>query len=156
MKRRGRLSLREMLEASHRARSYYAASSDKPAPPLPERLVKMGTKRTYKPSGKPLERDILKEVMRDLRADPRVARVDRNQSGVFQEGNRHIRVGSRGKLDLTVYLRDGRFVEIEVKRAPQVGLLSEAQRERIRSIKAEGGIAGWCWNSASAIALLPC
>lgn len=107
-----------------------------------------------KPSGKPLERDVLKAVMQALRWDPRVARVDRNQSGVFQDGNRYIRVGSKGKLDLTVYLKSGKFAEIEVKRGPGEKL-RERQAQRIEEIRAAGGIAGWCWSIESALALLP-
>lgn len=98
---------------------------------------------------------MLRAVMQALRMHPSVASVERNQSGVFQEGNRVIRIGSRGKLDLTVYLRDGRYIEIEVKRSPDVKLLSAAQLERIRSIRANHGLAGWCWSVESAIALIP-
>ena len=92
-----------------------------------------------KPSGKPLERTILADIVKALRRHPKVARVERNQSGVFREGERWIRVGSKGKLDLTCYLRDGRYIELEVKR-PGAYLTSQ-QIYRINAIRAEGGMA---------------
>ena len=101
----------------------------------------------------PLEREVLKAVTKALRADPRVARVERNQSGTFREGERWIKVGTRGKLDLTVYLKSGRYMEIEVKRPG--GKPDPRQALRIEAIKREGGLAGWCWSAESALALLP-
>lgn len=101
----------------------------------------------------PLEAEVLRDVVRALRADPRVATVKRNQSGVFREGERWIRVGTPGELDLTVYLHGGRFAEIEVKRPG--GKPEPHQAERIAAIKANGGIAGYCWSAESALALLP-
>jgi hypothetical protein len=52
MRKRGRvsLSLRERLEASHRTSSFYALALDKPAPPMPAMLAKMGPKRERKPA----------------------------------------------------------------------------------------------------------
>ena len=154
--RRGRRTLREQLESHHRTQCFYAAALDKPPPAKPAALLKPLRKRSSPGAdGKPLEEHVLKAVMDALRLDKRVSRVERNQSGVFKDGNRYIRVGLNGKLDLTVYLLDGRYVEIEVKRAPNVRLLRDAQRQRIHAIRSAGGIAGWCWNVESAIALLP-
>jgi len=156
MKRRGRLTLRERLAQSHATQSFYASARDLPPPAKPAALLKPLRKRSSPGAdGKPLEKHVLKAVMDALRLDKRVARVERNQSGVFQDGNRFIRVGSRGKLDLTCYLLDGRYIEIEVKRAPNASLLRDAQRKRIQAIKSAGGLAGWCWSVESAIALLP-
>lgn len=154
--RRRRLSLREQFQQSHAGQSFYAKMAGKPPPPLPE-LLTMPKRQVSAPGsdGRPLERDVLKAVIAALRADPRVASVERNQSGVFQDGNRYIRVGSKGKLDLTIYLKSGKYIEAEVKREPNVKLLSEAQSQRIKDIRAAGGMAGWCWNVDSAIALLP-
>jgi hypothetical protein len=101
----------------------------------------------------PLEAVVLKDVVRALNSDPRVAKVKRNQSGVFREGNRVIRVGTPGELDLTVYLRSGKFAEIEVKRPG--GKPKPHQAARIADIRAKGGIAGYCWSAESALALLP-
>src|SRR5678816_3262445 len=131
MKRRGRLTLRERLAQSHATQSFYAAARDLPPPAKPAALLKPLRKRSSPGAdGKPLEKHVLKAVMDALRLDKRVARVERNTSGVFQDGERFIRVGSKGKLDLTVYLAGehaGKYIEIEVKRAPNVGLLSKAQ-----------------------------
>lgn len=161
-RRRGRVTLRERLESSWRTRSFYAAAFDKPAPEKPQALqdieARAGIRRqrsTPGADGKPLEKNVLKAVMSALRIDPRVASVERNQSGVFQEGDRFIRVGSKGKLDLTVYLKTGKFAEIEVKRQKKESLLSDAQRNRINAIRSSGGIAGWCWDIPSALAILP-
>ena len=161
-RRAGRKSLRERLEANHRALSFYAQGFGHDAPQKPAKLLELEAKAAArKPraapgaSGKPLERNVLKEVIAALKADPRVSRVERNVSGSFVQGNSYVTVGAKGKLDLTVYLVDGRYAEIEVKRSPHVHLLRPGQLERIKSIRASGGIAGWCWNAASAIALLP-
>lgn len=118
----------------------------------------VGPKRVRKPrgtaSGVPLERDVLKQIIRALRADPRVAMVERNQSGLFQDGNRYIRVGSRGKLDLTVLLTSGRYAEIEVKRPGRKP--DPHQLERIEAIRKNGGIAGYATSPEQALELLPC
>jgi hypothetical protein len=150
------------MAAAHRATSYYAASHGKPAPAKPSLLVELEERAAKrKPrarpgsDGKPLERHVLKAVVAALRLHPRVAKVERNQSGLFQDGDRLIRVGSKGKLDLTVYLKDGRYIEIEVKRGPDVKLLSPAQIARIKEIRSNGGLAGWCWSVESAIELIP-
>ena len=101
----------------------------------------------------PLERAVLKEIMRALRNDPRVAQVERQQSGLFVEGNRHIRVGTPGALDIKGMLVGGRMFEIECKRVG--GKPTPAQANRIAAIKASGGIAGYAWSAESALALLP-
>lgn len=124
---------------------------DFPAEKLPALPKKRGPAGR---SDRPLERNVLKAVIHALRADPRVSRVERNQSGVFQEGGRIIRVGSKGKLDLTVYLVSGKYAEIEVKRDSRTAPRPE-QWARIESIRRAGGIAGYCWDIPSALALLP-
>jgi hypothetical protein len=156
---RGRLSYRERLENSQRASDFYAAAAGKQSMPsvalaqLPPKRHRVKRPVDGKPAA-PYERDVLVQVIKALRADPRVSRVERNQSGVFQDGNRYIRVGVRGKLDLTVYLKTGRFAEIEVKRDAKTKP-DPHQLERIATIKAEGGIAGWAWSAESALAILP-
>lgn len=157
--RRGRLTERERVESINRGLRHWGVMFGKPD--VAERLTtKLPPKRDRvrrpvdgKPAA-PYERDVLVQIIKALRADPRVARVERNQSGVFQDGNRYIRVGVRGKLDLTVYLRTGRFAEIEVKRDAKTKP-EPHQLERIAQIKGEGGIAGWAWSAESALAILP-
>ncbi len=122
------------------------------------RIKPVPAERNRKPkdvskSAPPLEAVVLKQVVMALRRDPRVASVERNQSGVFHEGGRFIRVGTPGKLDLTVYLKGGKFAEIEVKRPG--GKPKPHQAARIAEIRAKGGIAGYCWSAESALALLP-
>jgi hypothetical protein len=151
-----RRSLRESLLESRRGLEHYAILSGRPTPPEFRQIAVPPEPKKRKPAGangKPLERDVLKRIIVALRADPRVALVQRNQSGVFQEGNRYIRVGSRGLLDLTVYLHGGRFAEIEVKRPG--GKPEPHQAERIATIRANGGIAGYATSPAEALALLP-
>lgn len=145
--KRGRISLREQKEKVNAALAYYGI-------PLRNEIAPKRTRRAAGSDGRPLERDILKAVMKALRLDHRVASVERNQSGVFQDGNRYIRVGSKGKLDLTVYLKTGRYLELEVKRDRHAHPTRE-QMERIDSIKRSGGLAGWCWSVESALACLP-
>jgi hypothetical protein len=158
-KRRGRPTLRETLTLNKAACDFYAAAGDKPPREsvmlnaLPPKRHRVKRPVDGKPAA-PYERDVLVQIIKALRADPRVAGVERNQSGVFQDGNRYIRVGVRGKLDLTVYLKTGRFAEIEVKRDAKTKP-DPHQIERISTIKAEGGIAGWAWSAESALAILP-
>lgn len=162
--KRGRQSLLEQVQKNHERACVYASALRKPVPPKPQILIDLEnssrahrsrTRSTPWADGRPLERDVLKQVIAAFKADPRVASVERNQSGVFQDGDRYIRVGSRGKLDLTVYLTDGRYLECEVKRGQQPSLLREQQRKRIQAIRSSGGLAGWCWSRESALALLP-
>lgn len=153
MRRRvGRPTYREILIRNKAALDFMAAAAGKPClditiPPPPKKRAP----RTA--SGKPLERDVLKAIVQALRLDPRVSRVERNQVGVFQEGNRYIRVGSKGKLDLTVYLKSGRYAEIEVKRPGEKP--KPHQQDRIDSIRAAGGIAGYATSIEEAQAILP-
>jgi hypothetical protein len=152
MRGRGRQTKRDHILALNAADRFYAGMAGK-EPLFQQPVPKQRTPRAIRPSGIPLERDVIKAVVKILRYDHRVSRVERNQSGVFQDGNRYIRVGMKGKLDLTVYLKSGRYIEIEVKRpgakpAPH-------QAARIAEIRAQGGLAGYCWSVESALALLP-
>ncbi len=144
-----RKGLRQQRLESLAGQSFYAASMDA-GPRRDAAMARLEADRAAikpvreraprKPSGKPLERDVLKAIIKALRKHPNVVRVERNQSGVFREGKRWINVGSKGKADLTVYLRDGRYAEIEVKRPG--GKVSEAQFKRMYAIRAAGGLAG--------------
>lgn len=151
------MTRRERIEKNNASFRFYGAMFEKPE--VAERLcIKLPPARArpsrYKRSDRPLERDVLKEIMTVLRNDPRVARVERNQSGVFKEGNRYVRVGTRGKLDITCYLRSGRYIEIECKRDNKEKPTPE-QEARIAAIRREGGLAGWAWSAESALALIP-
>jgi len=156
-KRRGRLTKRERilaLNATHRA---WGAIYGKPE--VAERLCqevpaeRVRKPKDVSPDAPPLEKAVLKEVITALRSDPRVARVDRRQSGVYQSGDRYVTVGTPGTLDLSGMLVGGRYFEIEVKRPGEKP--KPHQAERIAAIRAQGGISGYCWSAESALALLP-
>ena len=144
-----RKSLRDARLESLAGQSFYASlmpDDDKRAVQeqrLAAERAAIKPKRVQKarrPSGKVLERDVLKGIVKALSLHRLVARVERNQSGLFREGERFIRVGSKGKADLTVYLKDGRYAEIEVK--SPTGRITEAQFKRVYAIRAAGGLAG--------------
>lgn len=148
--RRGRPSRRERILANNAADRFYAGAAGvepKHQQPVP------ALRAPRKPSGKPLERNILKAIMAALRADPRVAQVERQQSGVFMAGDRYIRVGNPGALDIKGMLVGGLAFEIEVKvpgRKP-----TPQQAERIATLKANGAVAGFATSVQEALALLP-
>ncbi len=153
--RRGRLSYREQIEKNNAADRFYAAMAGKE--PRAQTVLAPKRARIRRPvDGKPavpLEKEVLADVLQALRNDPRVAMIERSQSGLFQDGDRYIRVGTRGKLDITLMLVGGRYGEIECKRE---GLSpDERQQARIEAIKRNGGIAGYAWSAESALALLP-
>ena len=105
-------------------------------PPAPQPRIR----RANGSDGRILEKHVLAAVIKYLRHHPKVASVQRNQSGVFMEGNRVIRVGFVGKLDLGGYLKGGRAYEIEVKRPG--GKPSPAQAARIEKLRADGVLTG--------------
>lgn len=150
---RGRPSLRDTLAANNAADRFYAAMAGvepRCQSVLPE---KRGPAKPRDPT-KIYEREVLADVLSALRSDPRVALVMRQQSGVFVEGNRHIRVGTPGTLDVGGMLVGGRHFEIECKRPGQKP--DPRQAERIATIRANGGIAGYATSAAEALELLPC
>lgn len=155
---RGRRTYREQLEASARASEFYARMAGKPAmpntllaqlPPKRDRVVRPVDKRPVVP----YERDILAAAIKALRDDPRVYDVRRQNSGLFQDGDRFIRVGTPGVLDIVGMLVSGRYMELEAKRPGQKP--DERQERRIAFIRAGGGIAGYFTSVEQALALLP-
>ena len=124
---------------------------------MDDKQTVLAPKRTYrKPAdapNRPLEKTVLAQVIKALRADPRVAHVERSQSGLLRDGDRFIRVGFRGKLDITGMLKSGRYFEVECKRP---GAMPDVRQGlRIAKIRENGGISGYCWSVDSALALLP-
>lgn len=101
----------------------------------------------------PLEKHVLKAALKALRADPRVAFVNRQQSGLFADGDRHIRVGTPGLLDVNGMLVGGRYFELEAKRPGQKP--DERQCLRIAFILKHGGVSGYFTSAEEALALLP-
>lgn len=158
--RRGRMPMRERLQRNLRAMEFQSTTGTNPGiEALRARIAALPPKRDRirRPvDGKPvvpLEKHVLAEVLDALRQDPRVALVDRRQSGVFQEGERYIRVGTRGTLDISGMLIGGIYFEVECKRPGQKP--DARQANRIEAIRRNGGIAGYATSAEEAIALLP-
>jgi hypothetical protein len=141
------------INAAHR---FYAAMSDKPdAQAAAESMCKpvpRERKAALRDPEKRYEADVLRDILKALRKHPKVARVERRQSGVFQDGGRFVRVGRRGDPDIGGILKGGRTLGIEVKRPGEVP--SEIQWQRINEINAAGGLAGWADSVEMALALL--
>lgn len=152
---RGRISRREAIEKTNAADRFYAAMAgvepkfQQALPPKRDLIRRPSDGRPVYP----LEKEVLADVLQALRNDPRVHVVDRRQSGVFQDGERFIRVGQKGTLDTSGMLKGGRYFEIECKRQGEKP--DPRQQERIDRIRAGGGISGYCWSAESALALLP-
>ncbi len=101
----------------------------------------------------PLEKEVLADALQALRNDYRVWIVDRQQSGMFQDGDRFIRVGRKGHLDIKGMLKGGRYFELEAKRPGEKP--DELQQQRIEHVRKGGGISGYFTSAAEALALLP-
>lgn len=136
---RGRPTKRQAVITSNAAFNFYGMAGH--IQPVPEERAKR------KPSGLPLERDILADILSALRRDPRIWIVERTQSGLFQDGDRMIRVGTKGKLDITGMLRGGKYYEIEVKRPGNKP--DGYQSARIDNINRGGGAATWASSVAT-------
>lgn len=153
--KRGRISLRERIERNNATDRFYAAAAGvepRAQTELPPKRDRVKRPADGKPA-LPLEKHVLAECLAALLADPRVAIAERAQSGLFQDGDRYIRVGTPGKLDISLMLVGGRYGEIECKREGKFP--DERQWKRIYLIRNNGGIAGCAHNAAEAIALLP-
>lgn len=153
-RRNGRLSRIDQLRQNDNWQKFYAAAADV-APVLlnnvPPKRDRIRRPVDGKPSV-PLEKTVLADALQALRNDPRVCVVDRRQSGVFQEGERWIRVGTRGVLDISGMLRGGKYFELEAKRPGEKP--DERQQARIELVKKGGGISGYFWSVETALALL--
>jgi hypothetical protein len=158
--RRWRLSPREEKEGINRAHDFYAGAMppDKAAEYRERFVTKIPPKRQYikRSDGTPahpLEKEVLADALQALRNDPRVWIVDRQQSGVFQDGERYIRVGRKGHLDIKGMLHGGQYFELEAKRPGEKP--DENQVARIEYVRKGGGISGWFTTAVEALALLP-
>lgn len=159
--RRARLSKADSIRAHNATYSFYAAASERPDAQanLQKLLVPIAPKRHQvrrpvdgKPAA-PLEKEVLADALQALRNDERVWTVDRQQSGVFQDGDRWIRVGRKGVLDIKGMLKGGLYFEIEAKRPGEKP--DENQLKRIDHIRKGGGISGYFTSAEEALALLP-
>jgi len=153
---RGRLSPRDQKIAVNKALDHWAAMSGRSTPEglrneIPEKRARI--KRPAEADAPPLEKEVLADILHALRMDPRVAIVDRRQSGLFQDGDRYIKVGTKGVLDISGMLCGGQYFEIEAKREGQFP--DDRQWQRIYAVRNGGGIAGCAHNVEEALALLP-
>lgn len=135
--RRGRRTLAERLAAANLGDRYYAAMYGKQ--PQAQAEIPVVQKRTRSASGQPLERHVLRAVLAALRSHPRVAWFTRQQSGLFMEGERTIRVGYRGLPDIVGMLRGGRLFCVECKSA--TGRVTSEQQKTLDNINRNGGLA---------------
>lgn len=160
--RRGRPSRREQISQFNASHRFYAGASERPDAVercerelvIPEPPLRHRVRRPV--DGKPavpLEKEVLAAALKALRADPRVAFADRQQSGLFQDGDRFIRVGAPGKLDVIGMLKGGRYFEFEAKRPGEKP--DERQSLRIAFVKSMGGISGFFTSAEESLALLP-
>jgi hypothetical protein len=162
-KRRGRLTeaqrRSEWQRSSAKLSDLDAESSDSPSirewlgePQLPPKAHLIRRTSDEKPA-LPLEKHVLAAGLKALRQDPRVAFAQRQQSGLFQEGLRTIRVGAPGLLDINGMLKGGQYFEFEAKRPGNKP--DERQALRIAFVRQHGGISGFFTSAEEALALLP-
>lgn len=100
--------------------------------------------RQPRTSSEPSEAQILKAIMQLLHKHPKVAKVWRQNSGMFtkQYGNKthYIRANTaHGMSDIMGILKDGRTLAIEVKSAK--GIVQAHQHEFLNDIVKAGGVA---------------
>ncbi len=119
------------------ANAFYAAAAprDVAIPEIPKQRAKPVRRALPGES----EAEILKAIMHLLKRHPKVARVWRQNSGTFQQGNRFIRANTaRGMSDIMGVLKDGRALAVEVKSAR--GRIEEHQLEFLKGINDAGGL----------------
>lgn len=84
------------------------------------------------------ENEVLSECLKYLQLSGLF--VWRNNTGGVKVGSRFVRFGFVGSSDILGITRDGRFLAVECKRE-KGGRLSDAQRDFLGRIRADGGIA---------------
>lgn len=85
------------------------------------------------------EKQIQDFVLELLKVHPKVAWASRVNVGAVRRGGRYIRFGERGMSDITGQLKDGRRLEVELKRPS--GKTTPEQDEFIERVKRWGGVA---------------
>ncbi|MFZ4539680.1 VRR-NUC domain-containing protein [Propionivibrio sp.] len=81
----------------------------------------------------------LAEVLKVLKNHPKVAFVERQNTGVAKVGKSFIKFGWRGCSDLIGMLKDGRWLAVEVK-APK-GRVRPEQAAFLETVLKAGGVA---------------
>ena len=133
---------------------FLALASPKPMgeifPPEQERKARA----TPKPSDRPLEKDVQKEILAAVKAHPKVAFCGRFNRGIAKEGNRFIQYNTvAGFTDLHGMTVGGKAFYIEVKR-DKSGRVSDAQNAFISLVRQAGGCAGVVYTVEQAMELL--
>lgn len=165
MRRRstGRQSLRDTLRKNNAALDFYGVplqdaagrslrAEIKPKRERPAVLSGVDIDAAHEKPSTPTERIVLKSVLRSLRKHPRVSAVWRMSSGVFQAGDRFVRVGETGMPDVMGMLAGGRLFAIECKRpGASPTSIQQIQLDRIRI---NGGVSGCAHSADEAIAII--
>ncbi len=86
-----------------------------------------------------LERDVLPVVLLALRMHPKVAWAERLNTGAAVYGERYVRFGWPGMLDITGQLKDGRRLDVEAKRPGKWA--TPDQTATIEMVVRNGGVA---------------
>jgi hypothetical protein len=129
-------------------------------PEQPRRRAKGKTSPARSKLPKPLERDIQKIILEALRLHPKVARIERTNTGsgrfIKKDGTagRHVSFGFKGQADLTGVAKDGRAIAIEVKRPRTRNNISPEQRAYLDQVREAGGYAGVACSADEAFAIL--
>ena len=147
---RSRPSRRDVLLANKAALDGLSRMAGREPEPFLTRIPDPPKPR--KPSGKRLEKHALREILAGLRSHPHVAFCLRMQSGLFENEDRTIRVGTVGLPDIIGMLRGGVFFGIEVK--GEGGTPSVHQYAWIDRIRAAGGKAGFAWSLDDALEII--
>lgn len=87
----------------------------------------------------PLEKQLQDVVLDLLQHHPKVAWAHRMNVGVSRRGGRFIRFGKPGMHDITGQLKDGRRLEVEMKRPGEK--LTAEQAEFQALVNSSGGLA---------------
>lgn len=118
--------------------------------------LEVKAKRVRKPAegGEPTEQDIQRDIIRTLRADPRVSFVGRfNRGMAYGASGAPVQFNTvPGFPDLHGMLKGGLAYYIEVKRPK--ARTTEEQAAFLQGIRDDGGLAGIATSPAEALAIL--
>ena len=133
-------SLRDIALESNRWERFYAAAYDKPGPPALVPVPKR-ERKPPDPNAPPMEREVLRAVLKYLAHHPKVAWCCRVNSGMLQlDDDRFVRFNSkRGMADIIGQMVDGRFLACETKR--EGAQLLSHQRDFLNEVRSNKGVA---------------
>ncbi len=149
------MTLRTKRERISAANHYRILYSYEKALPMPEKRVR----KPADPNAPPLERDVLKAVLRYLSHHPKVAWCARINAGgtSFSDGHggeHFVRFNyKRGISDIIGQMKDGRFIAVECKREGEE--LMDHQRDFLNEVLQNNGIAFVARSVDDAIAGIP-